>query len=190
MTTPKPREQDVPKTLSGGQSDAPVAMADAPRQELSLLDPQLCVAMFSDNNHNSMRDPGEQLLSGGEIALRAGDDSKIYVLADQIDSFCIDGLARQIYDIVLTAPADHSLTGSSTLRLDLRNGMPLALNIGVIAGASQPPPIVAPPPTTPRQDAVDAPEGLLGQISGLLVVGLAVIVFVSGSGLALFLRWR
>ena len=183
-------EQEVPKMPASGRSDAPVAMADAPSEDLPLLDPRLCIAMFSDNNRNTALDPGEQILPGGEIALRDGVESMTYVLADNVDNFCIDGLSRQIYSLAATAPADHSLTGSSMLRLDLRNGMPLELYIGAIPGAYQPAPVFAAPPSELTQDDTDASQGLLRQISGLLVVGLAAIVLLSGFGLALVLRLR
>ena len=183
-------EQEVPKAPASGRSDAPVAMADAPSQDLPVLNPRLCFAMFSDINRNTTLDPGEQILPGGEVALHDGDESETYVLADRVDTLCIDGLSRQIYKVTVTAPAGHSLTGSSELRLNLRNGMPLELYIGVIAGGLQPVPDVAAPPSELAQDDAGASQGLLRQISGLLVVGLAAIVLISGFGLALVLRLR
>ncbi len=182
--------QEVPAVPASDRSDAPVMMADAPSQDLPLLDPQLCVAMFADKNRNTALDPGESIVPGGAVALHYGDASKAYDLAEDVDTLCIDGLSRQVYDITMTAPVDHSLTGSTTLRLDLRNGMPLELNIGVLPGDFQPAPDLAAPPSEPAQADTDNSQGLLPQISGLLVVGLAAIVLISGFGLALVLRLR
>lgn len=183
-------EQEVPKVLTNGRLDALVVMPDTPRQDLPPLDPRFCFAMFSDNNRNANLDPGEQILPGGMIALHDGDEASAYASAESAESYCVDGLSRQVYYITVTPPANHSLTAASTLRLDLRNGMPLELYIGVIPGVIQPASIVAAPPTAPPQGDENATQSLLGQISGLLVVGLAVTVFISGIGLALLLRLR
>ena len=183
-------QQIVPKALANGLPDAPVAMADAPRQDLSLLDPEVCFALFLDENKNGTQDPGEELMPGGEISLNDGGETVVYAAEGNIDTQCIVDLQPQVYTISAKAPADYSLTSSASLRLDLREGGPLELYFGVTPGSIQEAqPVAAPPIELPRDDAQE-PESLLGQISGLFVVGLAAMVLVSGFALSLFLRFR
>lgn len=183
-------ERIVPNALTNGLPAAPVAMADAPGQDLLGLDPIICFALFLDENRSGALDPGEDLLPGGEVSLSDGVESVVYAADDIADIYCIEDLQRQIYTVTANAASDYSLTSSGTLRIDLRDGMPIDLYFGATPGLARQDPALDAPTIELQQDDELVPDSLLGQISGLFVVGLAAVVLVSGFALALFLRLR
>lgn len=188
MTAP----EGSPATLT----PAPVVSAALPASDPGALAATVCVLLFDDANQNRLQEPGETLLPGGTIQIASGDD-----LLGNVESAlapqCFDDLASGNYVVSASAPTGFGLTSPDQFRLRALAGSRLEVAFGAAAGvvAAQPPPA----DTTSNVSQVTAQAADSGaissledlfDISGLIVFGLAGVVFVAGLGLTLFLRRR
>ena len=177
---------------SGDEPPAPVAEADAPMRDPADISPRLCFAVFVDDNHNGMMEPDERLLAGATIRLlEANEAERLRYATDAIaEPFCERRLERKLYTLAASAPPGFGLTGASRLRIDLRPGGLVHVDIGAKAGMESP---ALPPQDGIRggdQPAGEKPRSLLRELSGLFALGLAAVVFFSGMAVSLFTRWR
>lgn len=171
---------------------APVAAADAPKQDPAALDSVVCVTIFVDENQNSLQDPSESALSDGAIALMDAQGMLLEELRVSANAqpLCIELDQPRIYRLGATPPEGFGLTGASALRVDLRAGGPVPVAFGLQAGFETP----AAPPL--RMSAAGAPvraesagANLLRELSGFFVLAVAGFTLLCGLLFAMFLRF-
>ncbi len=155
---------------------------------------QVCVLLFNDRNQNRIQEVGEELLSGGKIALNQGAAGS-YDTDGVSEPFCFAELAAGDYVAAASAPAGYGLTTPAQLRVRLNPGASVNLTFGAAEGVrpALPPPVDAGGLVSenagPETDTVSLTDQILN-ISGLLVFGLAGLVLLGGLGMALVLRRR
>ena len=175
-----------------GQRAAPVIKASAPMMDPADISPQLCFILFADENYNGMREPGEVRLRDGEVVLfdGSGAEQLHYTTDGESEPYCLRDLGRTLYRVDAVAPAGYGLTGAASLWLDLRAGGKVQLEFGARHGLKT----VAIPAQEAITDIETVPgaeaEGLLRELSGLVVLAVAGSVFFSGMVVSLFLRGR
>ena len=186
-------DAEAPQTVAAeGHPAAPVVEASAPMMDPANLSPQICFIIFADQNQNGMREPDETKLGAGEIILfdAAGIEQLHYTTDGELEPYCLRDLGRQLYRLEALPPEGYSISGAASLWLDLRAGGHLPLEFGARPGLSGNP---APAPD-PDAHIETAPSGrsagLLRELSGLVVMLVAGLVFVSGMVVSLFLRSR
>ena len=172
---------------------APVVEADAPMRDPADIRPQLCFAVYQDDNQNGMIDPGEAPLPGATIRLLADDDDlelSRYSTDAAAEPICARNLERRLYILEAEPPPGFGLTLSSRLRIDLRTGGRVEADFGAKQGFE--PGAVPPLASAGENDSREPAEArsLLRQLSGLFALGMAVIVFFSGLAVSLFVRGR
>lgn len=191
-STPE-REKAVGDAREGADlPPAPVAQADAPMRDPADISPQLCFTVFQDENHNGMMEPGEDQLPSATIRLLDAEDTELlrYTTGGAAEPICPRGLERKPYLIVGEAPPGYGWTSAARLQVDLRNGGLVRVDFGAKAGvASAPIPPLA-PVSADDERLEEAPRSLLGELSGLFALGLAVIVLSSGMAVSLFVWGR
>lgn len=175
-----------------GLPPAPVAAADAPMIDPADTRPRLCLAVFADANQNGLREPGDEYLADATIQLLDEVAAEIwqYRTDGQSEPHCLRDLQGQVYEIKAVAPAGFGLTGAAGLRLDLRRGGDVQLEFGAVPGLES---AVGPLPQPVALDGATAGadrSSVLRELSGLFVLMLAGLVFVSGMVVAIFLRGR
>jgi hypothetical protein len=188
------QEVAVAPTASGPLPTAPVISQVQPAINPLSQVSAVCVTFFDDTNQNRLQDSGESLLADGSIALMSGGTSVGEYNSDGTsDPHCFDNLNPGSYVAVATAPSGFGLTTPNQYRVEVNTGT----SVNVVFGAAQgvvvpntPPPdgggAIAQTTTTPKDDS-NSP--LLRNL-GLIVFGLAGVVFVAGIGVALLMRRR
>lgn len=171
---------------------APVVEADAPMRDPADTSAQLCFAVFQDENHNGIMEPGEAKLKDAAIRLLDADDRERlrYTTNGAAEPYCVRGLERRLYTIEGAAPPGFRWTSAARLRLDLREGGRVRLEFGAKEGTADPP--LPPPPPSASADAPESapPRSLLGELSGLFALGLAAFVLLCGMIVSMLVRWR
>ena len=192
---------------------APVAAADAPKLDPAASDALVCVSLYADDNQNSARDPGERSVSDGLIRLLNEHGELLAERRADAESqpLCLGDGQPRVYIVAVAAPAGYGLTSSGTLRVDLRDGLPLDLAFGVAFGLESEAtsdaasgeisglnaeidmqnssPVRRPPTGVPASD-LSAGDSLLYELSGLFALALAGMVLLCGGLVSLFLRFR
>ena len=176
---------------SGDRPPAPVAEADAPMRDPADISPQLCFAVYRDDNQNGMMEPGEALLPEATIRLLDAEDIEQlrYTTDGAAEPYCQHLLERKLYTIEGGAPPGFGLTSSSRLRIDLRSGGLVNVDFGAKQGREAVP---IPPrePASGDEFASEQPRSLLRELSGLFALGLAAVVFFSGMAVSMFIWGR
>ncbi len=186
-------EEVMPRTIAAdGHSAAPVVEASVPMMDPANLSPQICFVMFADQNQNGMREPDETKLGAGEIILfdAAGIEQLHYTTDGESEPYCLRDLGRRLYRLEALPPAGYGISGAASLWLDLRSGGNLSLEFSARPGLAR----AAAPALDPEAGIETAPSdgsaGLLRELSGLVVMVIAGLVFASGMVVSLFLRGR
>ncbi len=167
---------------------APVEVADAGDTDADVT--AVCVNMFDDLNLNRVQEAGENPLPGGTISLlQDGTPVQSFVTDGSPASLCFDDIQAGEYTATASPPAGYGLTTPDQLRVRVVAGTQLNVNFGAAqdAGAAQPPPAdtgdALVEETTPSNSDSEMIENL-----GMLVFGLAGVVFVGGLVATLLLR--
>jgi len=152
----------------------------------------ICVMMFEDGNQNLLQDVGEELVTGGTIALSLDGAPTASHITGDLDPTCIDDLASADYLASAQAPEGYGLTTASSLRVRTTGGAQIMLAFGAAPGI---PARIAPTADTAAvlgTRVIDpAPEGVrLRDNLGFLAFGAAGFVLVFGLGAAFLLRRR
>jgi len=176
----------------GDLPPAPVAAADAPMRDPADISPQLCVAVYRDDNQNGMMEMDEELLP--EARIRLLDATEVeqlrYTTDGAAEPYCSHLLERKLYTIEGSAPPGFGLTSSSRLRIDLRSGGLVNVDFGAKQGLET---VSIPPLDRTSGDderLSEPPRSLLRELSGLFALGLAAVVFFSGLAVSIFIRGR
>lgn len=184
-------DEATPRAIAAaGHASAPVVEASAPMTDPANLSPQICFIIYADDNQNGMREPNETKLSAGQIILLddVGIEQLHYTTDGEAEPYCVRDLGRRMYRLEALPPDGYGISGATSLWLDLRAGGQLQLDFGARPGLAR-----APVPDL-AVDIESAPSdestGLLREMSGLIVLALAGLVFVSGTVVSLFLRGR
>ena len=170
---------------------APVAQADAPMRDPADITPRLCFMVFRDENANGMMEPGEIPLPAATIRLLDADNVERtrYTTDGAATPICPPGLERKTYALVGEPPPGFGWTSAARLQVDLRTGGLVRVDFGAKAGLENAP--IPPPPMNADDAPLDEqPRSLLRELSGLLMLGLAVIVLSSGMAVSLFFWGR
>lgn len=171
---------------------APVAAADAPKQDPAALDSVVCVTIFVDENQNSLQDASESALSDGAIRLMDADGMLLEELrvAATAQPLCIKLDQPRIYRLGAIAPEGFGLTGPEALRVDLRAGGPVPVAFGLQAGFDAPvAPLVDMSSAGAPASAESAGANLLRELSGLFVLAVAGFTLLCGLLFSMFLRF-
>jgi LysM repeat protein len=175
---------------------APVVAAASGRSNPAETSASVCVLFYHDANANRIQEDGEALLAGGKVTLNTSDATLSEYETDGVsEPSCFADLTPGDYVVAASAPEGYGLTTPAQLHLRVQPGIRLDIAFGAGMGVD----VVAPPPVDSDQTVINEPvdtqpeststtNGLAG-ISGLLVFGLAAIVFVGGLG-ATFLLLR
>ena len=172
-------------------ADAPLTPADAPKRDPSDQRSDICLTVYDDDNENGILEGKEKPLAGATVILF--DDSgaeRLRVVSDDVLTICHE-LPPGSYAAQANAPAGYGMTTPPQLDIALATGHSLKIRIGAKRGRETlaiPTPGAAAMETTEQPD--DAETSVLIGISGLLALGLAGVVLVSGFALALFVRAR
>lgn len=186
-------EEETPSTISAqGDSAAPVIEASAPMMDPANLSPQICFVIFADENQNGMREPDETKLGAGEIILfdAAGIEQLHYTTDGESEPYCVRDLGRRLYRLEALPPEGYGISGAANLWLDLRAGGHLPLEFGARLGLARNPALAPDPEADIETAPPDGSAGLLRELSGLIVMVIAGLVFASGMIVSLFLRGR
>ena len=171
---------------------APVAQADAPMMDPADISPQLCFALFEDENQNGHREPGERYLEAGRILLldAAGGEALSYTTDGESEPYCRRDLARDLYQLELRPPDGYGATSAASLQIDLRAGGSVNVEFGAKSGleAFIVPTAEASPAGPPVVD--EGESSLLQEASGIFVLALAGVVLIGGLIVSLLLRGR
>ncbi len=182
------KQSELP--LDDDENSAVLAAA-APMTDPAAISPQLCVAIFQDDNSNGMRDLGEVYLPGGSIRLIDLSTAQQLPLNDILEAapYCLPDLPRALYQLEGIAPDRFALTSSASLQVDLRAGGTVAIEFGVKAGEET---FIVPAidPGAAQAPPLTAESNILSELSGLFALSLAAVVLFSGLSLSLFLRAR
>ena len=100
----EPTLEPPPRVASGNPEradlpPAPVRAADAPMMDPADISPQVCFAIFEDDNQNTMREPGERFLSGGQISFfdSADGEQLRHVTDGESAPECVRNFERERY---------------------------------------------------------------------------------------------
>lgn len=192
--TNTPTETPIPPTPTEAPP-APVIEVETMNDPTS-PDSEVCVLMFDDGNQNRIQEQGEGLLAGGTISLQTSDGSEIASYETEVASepFCFDEITPGTYRAQGSPPVGYGMTTPPVLRVDLEPGTRFVLSFGAaqgvqVAAAPQPDAPAEQPQAAPLVEETDQLDLLL-ENSGLIVIGLAAVIFVIGFGLSLLLRPR
>lgn len=184
-------DEDAPPMIAADEEPgAPVVEASAPMTNPADLSPQLCFTIFADENSNGMREPDEPRLADGEIILFDAEaiEQLHYTTDGQSEPYCVRDLGRRLYRLEASPPAGYGLSDANSLLLDMRVGGKIQLEFsagqGFATGSADEPG----PDLGARHDGENA--SLLREVSGLVVLALAVLTFAGGMVVALILRSR
>lgn len=173
-------------------SHAPVAQADAPMMDPADISPQLCFALFEDENQNGYREPGERYLEAGRILLldAAGGEALSYTTDGESEPYCRRDLGRDLYQLELQPPDGYGATSAASLQIDLRAGGSVHVEFGAKRGLETfiVPTAEASPAGPPVVD--EGESSLLQEASGIFVLALAGVVLIGGLIVSLLLRGR
>lgn len=171
---------------------APVEVADAGDTAADVT--AVCVNMFDDVNMNRVQEAGENPLQGGTITLlQNGTSVESFVTDGSPTNLCFDNIEAGEYTATASPPAGYGLTTPDQLRVRVVAGTQLNVNFGAAqdASAAQPPPadtgdgLVE---ETTQDDTQSSSDSEMMENLGMLVFGLAGVVFVGGLVATLLLR--
>lgn len=197
-TEPRPTDPPPPPVTPTLVPTAPVVAASTTLTDPSSTKTAVCVTLFEDSNANRIQETSEKLLAGGQITLNSGGQPVDTQETDGIaETHCFEDIAPGDYIVSARVPQGYGLTTPNQLRLRVQQGTQLNVNFGAAVGIIE----AAPPPVDAGNVAAEtiseetAPENRslasrLGEISGLIVFGLAGVALIGGIGLTLVMRRR
>lgn len=169
--------------VMGTPLPAPVTPSNI-NSDPTTLEGGVCVLMFNDIDQNRIQGPDEGLIDGGILTLRDSRDRALdsYTTTGRNEPFCFRGLTPGEYAITAVAPSGSGLTTPERLTLRIQPGIQFQVRFGAAGGV---PVAIVPTPDAVVADAAQpgAEEALtpdLSDISGLLLMGAAGVVLVSG----------
>ena len=193
----EPTHEPPPPRVASGNPEradlppAPLRAADAPMMDPADISPQVCFAIFEDDNQNTMREPEERFLSGGQISFfdSADGEQLRHVTDGESAPECVRNFERERFRIEASPPAGYGLTSPATLHLDLRAGGKVQIEFGAkrdLATFEPLPPdsveLAAQPDTTN--------DSLLVELSGLFALLMAGVVLLAGFVVSILVRGR
>ncbi len=187
-----PTETPIPDTATPAPT-APVTEADAQVADPTLLDPGICVSIFTDDNQNGVLEANEPYLADGIIVLSDSENAEVstYATDGESEPFCFDELDAGRYTLKGTAPEGYGLTTSPLLRVNLEDGETITVQFGAKQGLevlAMPTVNPNPPTQAPPETGAATEDNDLADYSGLIVFGLAAAVLVIGMGASLLMR--
>ncbi|MEP7288102.1 MAG: SdrD B-like domain-containing protein [Chloroflexota bacterium] len=143
----------------------------------------ICVLAFNDANHNSVRDPGEAILSDVSVNLMINE--KVIIanhVTDGKEPFCFPNLAAQQYTVSFSSPLNEATT-STSFSFSLANGEQTTREFGAVPLATN---AAVPTPT----NGISVTMTLPVRIGLSAVAALLVMIFVGAIGLIIYgLLW-
>lgn len=148
----------------------------------------ICVKSFDDVNQNHWNDSGESSLDSLKIRLAASSGKDISTEAPA----CFKDLSDGTYTVSAVPPKNYGLTTPAQLQVQVIAGQQIVLRFGAAKGyqLSQidlSTTEAATPSPTPVVKSTK-PLDVIGQNSGLIVLGIAGLLFVGGMTVAFLAR--
>ena len=158
----------------------------------------VCLSMFEDVNQNRYKEADEALLKDGILQIKLGAELVVeYETDGESEPKCFSDLEAQTYTITASPAVGYGLTTPTQLQVPLTAGSVVNLAFGTAKGIQS-----VPVPqggdfsafatqTNVQQASIEEPTSLLDQllgISGIIVVGIAVVIVLTGIGVAVVLR--
>jgi hypothetical protein len=180
-TSPDDVVQEGQQILLGVVTETPAPPASQITPTPNILTPavkgygQVCVALFNDQNGNSVREEGEPLIAEGAISLvdQTGQINQTEKTSGGVDAVCFNELPEGDYNVSVAVPDGYNPTTSLNSPLKLLAGEVSTMNFGAQLNSQAQP--VAP--------SAGGRNPVLGILGGLFILG--------GIGVAIyFLRPR
>ena len=193
--TPYLDPQEAPPAPVRSQADGIIPASDIAVSSETVL----CVSMYQDVNHNRIQQANESLLAGGVIQVidDAGGIVQQYTTDGESEPRCFDNLAVGTYTAVASPPDGYGLTSPNQLAITIHAASQLNLAFGADEGIVQLVPAIRDSDgseitiqTINHQNVNTLTRSPFEQISGLLLMGIAGFVLISGSVIAFWLRGR
>ena len=191
---------DTPTVTPIPIGDAPVIASNEviPSVDMGANTATVCLSMFEDVNQNRYKEADEALLKDGILQIKLGAELVVeYETDGESEPKCFSDLEAQTYTITASPAVGYGLTTPTQLQVPLTAGSVVNLAFGTAKGIQS-----VPVPqggdfsafatqTNVQQASIEEPTSLLDQllgISGIIVVGIAVVIVLTGIGVAVVLR--
>jgi len=179
VVRPTPRPSNTP-------TDTPTPTASpTPTVTPTPLPASVCVLVFQDSNANSLQDAGEPLVSGAGVWLLDASQAEIgsYSTVGTGEPHCFSGLAAGAYYVRRQNPPAYTSTNEDELQVVVEPGETVQVAFGAQFVPTPTPTSTATPTVTPTPTATPKPVmQQMGErvhsVSGILVVGLALLIAV------------
>jgi LysM repeat protein len=162
----------------------------------------VCVIVYEDKDGDAVYFiENENLLADAAVTLYQDGSSKASYVTDGINEpFCFENLATGTYQVQVYPPAGYQATTAESWAVAVAEGVIIPVAFGL---APAPQEVAAVSPTEETDAAAETAEtasmegetavaeesgGGLGSISGLLLIGAAVVVLLAGVGVFLLRR--
>lgn len=193
---------DIPTATPIPTGEAPVVASNEviPSVNMGANTATVCLSMFEDVNQNRYKEADEALLKDGILQIKLGAEQVAeYETDGESEPKCFTDLDAQTYSITASPPVGYGLTTPTQLQVPLTAGAVVNLAFGVAKGIQSVP---APEggdfstfavdlnpssQSTAEQESPSLLDQLLG-ISGIIVVGIAAVIVLTGIGVAVVLR--
>lgn len=175
---------------------------EEPEAEASGMTNGICVSAYHDLNGDGQRDPNtEPLLGDAAITIFQGGRSVAsYVTDGQGDPYCFENLPADTYQVQVFPPTGYQATTPESWAIVVAEGVVIPVAFGLqeapetVAMVSDATPVDEGETASVEETAVSpdpAPEssrGGLASISGILLIGAAILVMLAGVGVYLLRR--
>ena len=152
----------------------------------------ICVQVYEDVNGDGTRaDVGESAVPDQAVTVRlAGSTVSTYVTDDSGDLYCFENLNPDTYQVQIFPTADYKVIGDDRWAVAMAEGVTIPVNFGLqrSADAVTDADAVQDIAASASEASADAPGGLTGNLS-YIVLGIAVVLaLVAGAGVYLLRR--
>ncbi len=197
-------EVDLEEVADVEEEEPETAVEPEPESETSetSVTSGICVSVYHDVNQDAQRDPGsEPLMDGIPITIYQGGRSvSSYVTNAEDDVYCFENLPPDTYQVQVFPPAGYQATTPESWAIVVAEGVVIPVAFGLqeapetVAMVSDATPVDEGETASVEETAVSpdpAPEssrGGLASISGILLIGAAILVMLAGVGVYLLRR--
>lgn len=190
----------IPETLTPTVSPELVQEDIAPPQDMPptevavisdvIFTGRICATFYQDINQNGVLDADETLLNGGTIELVGANP-----VPNSEGRVCLEDVEPGLALVNVTAPDAYGFLAGNAYWIEVGAGYTQDIVVGAVqdltplAGQQRTPVTNAPPIPTYLQPVENTPESRsITDFSGILVLGLAAAIFLTGTALVVWYR--